>query len=79
MIGQPLHCRSEESSLIEVGLPFSPAEPRGIVLFCLKLTSYITASFLPAGHLVLHFNMSIWVDATGQASEKKKRKRTQTN
>lgn len=76
MIGQPLLCRREESSLMEVGLPFSPAEPRSIVVFfSSSFWSQISNlhDYTPSWcrQPFLHFNISIWVEATGSVGIKR--------
>lgn len=48
MIGQPLHCRTHERSLMEVGLPFPPAEPCGLSFLSQISNLHV---FLDAGHL----------------------------
>lgn len=63
---------------MEVGLPFSPAEPRGIVLFCVKLTIYMSAPLFSCWPPLLRFNMSIWADATGSTGEKKEPKQSES-
>lgn len=62
---------------MEDGLPFSPAEPRGIVFsfFHPKLAIYRTTPVLGTSHLFffffLHFNMSILAEAMGSAGRKR--------
>lgn len=70
MIVQAVRCRRGERSLMEVGLPFSPAEPRGIVFFF--FLSQISNLHVYTSSFLLHFNLYIWVKAMGSAGRKKK-------
>lgn len=64
---------------MEDGLPFSAAEPNGIVFvflffFHLKLAIYRTTPVLGTGHLFCILTCLFWAEAMGSAGGKRRRR-----